>query len=212
MRARSSPAARSVYVITSSDSTSSPSSTTAVTNRSTSTAVLPVPAPAATKTVPRASIAACCCAFGARAERRHARSLRQIRHRSHQCGHSPPCGSCRTSPCRMRSTSPTAVARARVHRGVELLRLEVVAAAEPGDAVVLLAEDPARPATAADRHVDPAHRLQPELVAEHEHVERQLEEVALTDLGGRRGGARLVVEDDARGRPCGRRRRGRSSR
>ena len=47
-----------------------------------------------------------------RAERRHARSLRQIRHRSHQCGHSPPCGSCTTSPCRMRSTSPTAVARA----------------------------------------------------------------------------------------------------
>ena len=62
---RSSPAARSVYVITSSESTSSPSSTTALTNRSTRTAVFPVPAPAATNTVPRASIAARCWAFGA---------------------------------------------------------------------------------------------------------------------------------------------------
>ena len=42
----------------------------------------------------------------------HGRSLRHIRQRSHQCGHSPPCGSCRTSPARIRSTSPTAVARA----------------------------------------------------------------------------------------------------
>ena len=33
----------------------------------------------------------------------------------------------------------------RVDGGVELLGLEVVTAAEPGDAVVLLAEDPARP-------------------------------------------------------------------
>jgi hypothetical protein len=41
----------------------------------------------------------------------HARSLRQIRQRSHQCGQSPPCGSWRTSPPRIRSTSPTAVPR-----------------------------------------------------------------------------------------------------
>src|SRR5688572_19127046 len=58
MRPRSSPAARSVYVITSSDSTSMPSSQTARTKRSTSTVVLPVPAPAETKTWPRAAVAA----------------------------------------------------------------------------------------------------------------------------------------------------------
>ncbi len=45
-------------------------------------------------------------------ERLHARSFRQIRQRSHQCGHSPPWGSWRTSPARIRSTSPTAVPRA----------------------------------------------------------------------------------------------------
>src|SRR6266446_3466638 len=63
MRARSSPAAFRVYVITSTDSTSSPCSQTARTKRSTSTLVLPVPAPAETKTSPFASTAACCCSF-----------------------------------------------------------------------------------------------------------------------------------------------------
>ena len=64
MRARSSPAARSVKVMTRSESTSSPSSRTARANRSTRTVVLPVPAPAETNVVPRASIAARCWAFG----------------------------------------------------------------------------------------------------------------------------------------------------
>ena len=45
-------------------------------------------------------------------KRRHGRGFLQIGHRSHQCGQSPPCGSCRTSPLRMRSTRPTAVRRA----------------------------------------------------------------------------------------------------
>ena len=44
--------------------------------------------------------------------RPHGRSLRHMRQRSHQCGHSPPLGSWRTSPSRIRSTSPTAVERA----------------------------------------------------------------------------------------------------
>ena len=61
---RSSPAAFSVYVITRSESTSTPSSITARVNRSTRTVVFPVPAPAATNTRPRASIASSCCAFG----------------------------------------------------------------------------------------------------------------------------------------------------
>ena len=63
IRARSSPAALRVYVITSSDSTSSPCSQTARTNRSTRTVVLPVPAPAETNTSPVASTAARCSAF-----------------------------------------------------------------------------------------------------------------------------------------------------
>ena len=45
-------------------------------------------------------------------ERRHGRAFLQIGHKSHQCGQSPPCGSCRTSPLRIRSTRPTAVCRA----------------------------------------------------------------------------------------------------
>ena len=60
MRPRNSLAARSVYVITSIESMSSPRSQTASANRSTSTVVLPVPAPAETKTWPRAAIAAAC--------------------------------------------------------------------------------------------------------------------------------------------------------
>ena len=42
----------------------------------------------------------------------HARSIRHIGQRSHQVGHSPPIGSCRTSPSRIRSASPVAVCRA----------------------------------------------------------------------------------------------------
>ena len=64
IRDRSSPAERSVNVITRIESTSMPAST-ARTKRSTRTRVLPVPAPAETKTVPSASIAACWSGFGA---------------------------------------------------------------------------------------------------------------------------------------------------
>ena len=64
IRPRSSPAARSVYVIASTESMGRPRSQTARTKRSTSTVVLPVPAPAETKTRPPASIAASCSSFG----------------------------------------------------------------------------------------------------------------------------------------------------
>jgi hypothetical protein len=66
IRPRSSPAARSVYVITSIDSTSMPRSQTASTKRSTRTVVFPVPAPAETNTWPRAAIAAACCSLAVR--------------------------------------------------------------------------------------------------------------------------------------------------
>ena len=42
----------------------------------------------------------------------HARSIRQTGQRSHHVGHSPPRGSCSTSPSRIRSASPVAVSRA----------------------------------------------------------------------------------------------------
>ena len=40
----------------------------------------------------------------------HGRATRHIGHRSHQAGHSPPFGSCTTSPARMRPASRRAVA------------------------------------------------------------------------------------------------------
>ena len=52
------------------------------------------------------------CALLLVRRRPHGRSLRHMRQRSHQCGQSPPFGSWRTSPSRIRSTSPTAVERA----------------------------------------------------------------------------------------------------
>src|ERR1051325_5182617 len=65
IRPRSSPAARSVYVMTRIESTSSPRSQTARQKRSTMTVVLPVPAPAETNTTPGSSIARSCSVFGA---------------------------------------------------------------------------------------------------------------------------------------------------
>src|SRR5690348_11636829 len=64
IRPRSSPAARSVYVMTRIESTSSPRSQTARQKRSTMTVVLPVPAPAETKTTPGSSIARSCSTLG----------------------------------------------------------------------------------------------------------------------------------------------------
>ena len=100
-------------MITSSESTSSPRSQTALQKRSTITVVLPVPAPAETKTTPCSSIARSCSWFGAVSTTRHDRFTRQIGQSSHQVGQEPPRGSCRTSPSRIRSTTPTACSRAR---------------------------------------------------------------------------------------------------
>ena len=87
IRPRSSPAARSVYVIASTESMGRPRSQTARTKRSTSTVVLPVPAPAETKTSPPASIAASCSSFGARfLDHGHDLATRHIDHRSHHVG------------------------------------------------------------------------------------------------------------------------------
>src|SRR5205807_3258626 len=59
------------------------------------------------------------------------------------------------------------------------------------------AQQPARLALARERPVDAAERLDPDEVAEDEHVERDLQPQLALDLRGRvRGLARLVVLDD----------------
>ena len=103
----------------------------------------------------------------------HGRSLRHIRQRSHQPGQSPPRGSC------AHVAGPDAP---RQHDGgiagvldlrLELRPVEVVGRREPRHLVVAGAEHAAGAAAAAERHVDAAHRLEPELIAQHEQVERE---------------------------------------
>jgi hypothetical protein len=84
-----------------------------------------------------------------------------------------------------------------VDRVVELGVVEVVAGAEAGHRIVTRPEETARTASAADRDVDAAHRLEAEVLTQDEHVERQLQEVAVPDLARRGGRTRLVVDDDA---------------
>jgi len=82
----------------------------------------------------------------------------------------------------------------------ESLFVEVVVLRESGDAVVLRlgAEQAARLPLAGQRPVETAERLDSDEIAEHEHVERDLELLLLLDLHGRMGVlARLVVLDDA---------------
>ena len=114
MRARSSPAARSVYVMTRIESTSSPRSQTERQKRSTMTVVLPVPAPAETKTTPGLLDRPLLLEVRRVLHRAHVRFTRHIGQRSHQVGHgNPPFGSWRTSPERIRSTTACAWPLAR---------------------------------------------------------------------------------------------------
>ena len=191
---RSSPAARSVYVITRTESTSRPASQTARTKRSTSTVVLPVPAPAETKTSPRASIAACCSGFGAdRSCAPHPAHRPEVAPR----GHVPPRGSWRrrrrgcARPPRARRRAPARPApRTRPRRGSRSARSR---ARRPR----ARAQEPARLALARERPVEAAERLDADEVAQHEHVERDLEPLLRLDLPRRvRRLARLVVLHD----------------
>src|SRR5581483_10501558 len=61
----------------------------------------------------------------------------------------------------------------------------------------LRAQQAARLPLAGERAVEAAERLEPELVAQHEHVERDLQPLLRVDLrGGEDGLAGLVVPDD----------------
>src|ERR671935_739703 len=225
MRDRSSPAALRVYVITRIESTSSPSSQTARTKRSTRTDVLPVPAPAETKTSPPASTAASCSGFiwaiaasprrchhhlQARAKRwdlPNPCKVRQHFSRPRHPAHRP-----QVAPGRALAAlrvvadvarlDPPRVRRCPLARGLdlrpELVLAEVVALREAGHVLLRLgAQHPARGAPPGQRAVDAAERLDPDEVAKHEHVERDLEPELGFDRPRRVDAlARLVVLHD----------------
>src|SRR5438105_10700104 len=152
--------------------TSTPSSQTALAKRSTSTSVLPVPAPAETKTLPRASIAACCSEFGClgtlhpahRPELAPGRALAALRVVLDVAAADAP------------DETPRELLRT-LDLAPERLLVEVVGAREAGHAVVLClgAEQPTRGALAGERAVDPTERLDPDEVAQDDHVERDLQ-------------------------------------
>ena len=84
----------------------------------------------------------------------------------------------------------------------ELVLVPVVARREAGNAVLLRrgAQEPAGRPLPREGPVEAAERLDPDEIAEREHVERDLEPELRVDLGGGVGGlARLVVLDDAAG-------------
>src|SRR5581483_798547 len=195
IRARSSPAALRVYVMTSTDSTSRPCSHTAPTNRSTSTVVLPVPAPAETKTSPFARTAACCSGFivsrpldtAHRPEVAPARALAALR----------------VVPDVPRADAPREAGGTlprRVHHRPELVVRQVVVLLVARQVVGrVLTQEPARDARAAQRAVDAAERLDADEVAQNEQVERDLELQLLVDLlGGVRAPRLVVLHDPAR--------------
>ena len=107
----------------------------------------------------------------------HARRTRHIGQRSHHAGHSPPFGSCATSPARIRSPTPRACSRAPLDLRPERVVVEVVVAREPGEPSSRASprSSPRACASPASGAVDAAERLDPDEVAQHEHVERDLE-------------------------------------
>ena len=131
-------------------------------------------------------------------DRAHDLFTRHVGQSSHQVGHEPPRGSCRTSPSRIRSTTPTACSCARSIPPQNVLLVDVVVLHEPLQPVLarLLAQQPARPRVAGQRAVDAAERLHPDQVAQDEHVERDLQVQLAVDLAGGRRAAGLVVDDD----------------
>ena len=141
-----------------------------------------------------------CSRFGRALDGAHVLFTRHIGQRSHQVGHGNPFfGSCRTSPALIRSTIARACSLGAVDLPPERVLVEVVVAREPGHAVVarLRPQQPARLPLARKRAVDAAERLDPDEVAQHEHVERDLEVELGLDLPRRvRGAARLVVDHD----------------
>ena len=113
------------------------------------------------------------------------------------------------APARARGRArPRPAPRTRPRRGSRCLT-------KPGQRVVLRlgAEQAARPPLAGERPVEAAERLDPDEVAQHEHVERDLQPQLLLDLRRRvRRCGPTCSPGRSRARCTGRRRSGRSSR
>src|ERR1043166_6105371 len=199
IRPRSSPAARSVYVMTRIESTASPRSQTARQKRSTMTVVLPVPAPAETKTTPGSSIARSCSTLGPACST----TLMSL-HPAHR----PQVAPGRAREAALRVVANVALANAGDGGARLLLRpldlapepllVDVVVARVTRHAVLtrLGPQHPPSDALAGQRAVAPAERLDPHEVAQDEHVERDLQvQLVLDPPRGIRGLARLVVDD-----------------
>ena len=196
IRVRSSPAARSVYVMTRTLSMPSPRSQTAFTNRSTSSVVLPVPAPAETKTTPGSSIAATCWSEGV--------VLARVPDPAHR-----PEG----APARALSSPRIGANVTRVHpvdrapgRGLRLVDLvpevvlgDVSGQLQPGHRVLARvgADEAAGLPRPSEPTVDSAERLHADEIAKREDVERDLELLLGLDIAGAVRPAELVVLDDA---------------
>src|SRR4051794_4159392 len=158
--------------MTSTDSTSSPSSHTARTNRSTSTVVFPVPAPAETNTSPRASTAARCSGFNG--------GPSWTLHAAHRPEVTP--GRARAAlgvVVHVAGADALGVAERALACGVdeapEGLLVEVVVPLVPGKVVRGVGgQEAARHAGAGEGAVDATERLDPDEVAQHEHVQRDL--------------------------------------
>ena len=130
-------------------------------------------------------------------------------------GTEPPFGSCRTSPARIRATKRArvlaraldAAPRTRPRRGSRS------AGSRAGRPRGLGAQQPARAALAGERAVEPAERLDPDEVAQHEHVERDLQpQLARRSAPPSARSCPTCSPARSRARRTGRRRSGRSSR
>ena len=144
---------------------------------------MPVPAPAETKTTPGASIAACCSGFGA-FDRAHARLTRHIGQSSHQVGQEPPVGSCCTSPVADALDDACGVLARALDPAPERVLVEVVVLLKPGrpSSRASARSSPRASRVAGERAVEAAERLDPDEVAQHEHVERDLQLQLALDL------------------------------
>ena len=128
----------------------------------------------------------------------HARGTRHIGQRSHQAGHWSPFGSWSTSPARILSGQPARRGPRVLDGSPERLLVEVVVPRIARQRLALArAQQAARLPLAGERPVHASERLEADQVAQHEHVERDLQTQLALDLARRvRVLPRLVVLHD----------------
>ncbi len=119
--------------------------------------------------------------------------------RSHHAGQPSPFGSCFTSPARMRCAFVAGALARRLDLSPELVLVQVVVPRRSpgGRRARTRAASPASARSPGERAVDAAERLDPDEVAQREHVERDLQPQLAVDVARRvRALARLVVLHD----------------